>query len=95
VNSGVAVYTFADSSYRIVRESGEAPVWVRDGRTVLFVENGRLSVLDLPTGDVTLLSEISAIPDVGDGGYCLSPDKRTIYFIRGESESDIWEARLR
>jgi Tol biopolymer transport system component len=95
LNRGVAVYSLADSSYRVVTESGEAPSWIRDGRTLLFIEGVTMQIADLGTGAVTPLPGAPPIPTVGDGGYCLSPDRRTIYFVRSETESDIWEARLR
>ncbi len=85
------VYTFADSSYRKLAAEGAGPLWCAEGRTVLFIGNDlRFRSLDAQTGAIALIEGLPRFTDYSE--YFLGPDKRSIYFIKVEIESDVWEA---
>jgi len=91
-NRGLVLFSFSDSTYTRISDTGKKPMWLRDGRTIMFLENGRLKLIDVTTRKVTALS---GVPDItAEGRWKISPDNRTLYFVRTESEGDIWEANF-
>ncbi len=88
---GLALFSFVDSLFTTLHDAGTRPFWLRDGRTLLFLDDGSLKLLDVPSKRVTVLE---GLPPVPEDGYAISPDNRTLYIVKAEAESDIWEARL-
>jgi hypothetical protein len=90
----LTVYTIADSLYRNLPAEGMGPVWCEEGRTVLFVgTDGRLRSLDVQTGSAVVIDGIPGLTDYSE--FFLAPDKHSIYFVKIETESDVWEASSR
>lgn len=89
--AGLIVYTVGTGAVRRVASSGAGPRWLRDSRRVLYVDRGRLALLDTETGRSQVLFSIA-------GEVIISPaitgDERTIYFVRLKNEGDIWLATL-
>ena len=99
-NEGVAIYSLDSGEYEIIFEPEEGlavlgAFWRRDGLG-MFLELRRsddshvLATLDLANGD---LEEIWTAPE---GAFDLQPsaDGRTVHFIQGVEETDLWLATL-
>jgi Tol biopolymer transport system component len=90
----LVIYSLADSSYRKLGEEGIGALWCADNRTILFIGIDRnLKSLDIQTGAVIPLEGLPRFTDYSE--FCLTPDNRSIYFIRVETETDAWEASLK
>ncbi|HLF14614.1 MAG TPA: hypothetical protein VI932_06980, partial [Bacteroidota bacterium] len=90
---GLALYSFADSSYRKILDEGSGAGWLADGRTILFIGGGTLKLVDVGSGKVTGLEGLPRFTDYSQ--FVMAPDNRTLYFSRVEIESDVWEAQAK
>ena len=57
-----------------------------DGRRLVAVDHGALSILDTATGRSRTLDLKSPVDDE----FSLSPDGSSIYFMQSERQGDIW-----
>ncbi len=93
ISRGIVLYSLSDSTFTEIYDRGERPFWLRDGKTIFFLDEGTIRLLDVGTKKVTPLD---GFPPFRAEGLCvISPDNRTIYFVKAESESDIWAAILK
>jgi Tol biopolymer transport system component len=82
---GIAVYSFAAREYRRLTPSGAHPVWLPNGREVLYEDHGRLRIVDAHTAairDVKTTFPIAAMS--------LSADGRTLLFSERRTSADVW-----
>jgi hypothetical protein len=87
--NGIAVYNVQSRSYRRLNKTGADPVWLSDSRRLMFLDKGRIWLLDSATGATREL--VSATPeDVARRGFSISPDDRRIYFSVSTTEADVW-----
>jgi len=101
-DEGVAVFSFDSRSYKVLALEWGWPRWLADSRRIFFVSadettDSVFSILDTETGDhhEVLSSEILSFgPDTLRLGAAISPDNRSIYFVRTHSESEIWMLTL-
>ena len=85
---GIAVYSFITKTYEMLADFGEWPVWLPDGRRVLFVANKHdFFVLDSRTKRAQKIFTLDR--DVV-GPPRLSRDGRWAYFSRRATEGDLW-----
>ena len=89
---GIVIYTLETKTYERLVDKGTDPKWLRDGRRLLFVDEGKLYLLDRQSRTPRLV--LAEDPGVSIGDYSLSPDERTLYYIRSTLEGDIWMANL-
>jgi Tol biopolymer transport system component len=89
--AGIWVYLLDSGQYARLTDRGANPVWLNDGRRLLFVQQGKLYLLDSQTKKAQEL--LSASPH-SIGRYTLAPDNRTIYMQLSSTEADIWLATL-
>ncbi len=98
---GIVVYDLASRTYEKVTRSGSGPVWLPDGRRLLFTggsgefggQTGReLFVLDTATKTSTRV--FSSSPGEVMSGPGLSPDAREIFVNIYKLQSDIVLAKL-
>ena len=69
---------------------GADPVWLSDGRRLLFLDGGKTHLLDSASGDTRGL--VSVMPEqVARRGFGVSPDDRVIYFSVSTTEADVWK----
>jgi Tol biopolymer transport system component len=88
-DNGIAVYSPASRSFRKVSEHGADPVWLSDSRRLLFLDKGKISLLDTASGGTREL--LSVMPEeVARRGFDVSPDDRRIYFSVSTTEADVW-----
>jgi Tol biopolymer transport system component len=87
--SGLLLYSFDTESLSFLGQpTGQLPVWLDDGRKLLFVDGDRVRALDLQsrrTWNVLVPPAYSYF-----GRVSLSADGRTLYAVRGLREGDIW-----
>jgi len=90
---GVVTYSLSSRKFTPMADFGEWPVWLPDGRRVLFVSRGReFYVLDTRTK--TPRRVFSVVRDTL-GPPRLTRDGRAAYFSRRVTEADIWLVDLR
>jgi Tol biopolymer transport system component len=89
---GILLYSLTDHRLEQLTDFGEWPVWLPDGRRLLFVSRGReYYVLDTRTKAVSKIW--STLRDTL-GPPRLTRDGRTLFFQRRVTESDVWVATL-
>jgi Tol biopolymer transport system component len=84
---GVMVYSLRDKAYQRLTSVGREPQWLADGRRLVYLANGRLTLIDRLTGRSRDLSG-SLHTDMRN--MFLAHDGRSIYFTDLGLESDIW-----
>jgi Tol biopolymer transport system component len=90
---GIYQYSPAARRYEQLADFGEWPVWLPDGRRLLFVSRGReFHVLDTQTKAATMV--YSSLRDTL-GPPRLTRDGRAAFYSRRVTEADIWLATLR
>jgi len=88
---GIVIYETASRTYERVTPSGSAPVWLPDGRRMLYLDAGRLALLDLTT---KVSTPVFSSAREGLSGAGLSPDGREIYLVITKRQSEIVLAKL-
>jgi len=88
-DDGIAIYATEPRSFRKVTEHGADPVWLSDSRRLLFLDKGKIHLLDSASGSTREL--VSVMPEeVARRGFAVSPDDRRIYFSVSTTEADVW-----
>ena len=85
---GVVAYSFASGSYERLTGQGENPVWLPDGRRLLYQAGRRVLLLDTRTRETRLVVEPPA--DSRIDRLSLSPDGRVLNVVRVLEEGDVW-----
>jgi eukaryotic-like serine/threonine-protein kinase len=86
-HAGIAVHEIGSSTLDWLTDFGEWPVWMRDGRRILFSYQGKLFLVDRASRNSR---EILELPQRNLGSVGLSADNRTIYLTSMAAEADIW-----
>ncbi|HEV8609731.1 MAG TPA: protein kinase [Thermoanaerobaculia bacterium] len=90
---GVVLYSFESRRYERLVERGEKPIWLRDGRQLLFLSDPEhVSLLDARTKQARPVYTAPRGSEIAD--YTLSKDDRWICVIRSNDEGDVWLAKL-
>jgi len=89
--AGMIVYSTATEGVRRVSQTGDKPRWMSDSRRVVYVDAGKLMLLDVESGKS---HELYALNGEAIVDPAISRDDRTIYFIRQRNEGDIWMGTL-
>jgi Tol biopolymer transport system component len=92
LSAGIFVYSFEAKSYEKVVDFGLYPIWLKDGRRLLFCFKEKLYVVDTETRKVTEIMRGALSARTGEmlGAASISPDQRTLYFSQGTIEADVW-----
>ncbi len=90
----LVVYSFQTGRFTRLYDSQSAgdPLWLNDGRRLLFDEGSKLRLIDSQTRSVREL--LSIAPDTL-WLWSLSRDNRTAYITRRVSQADIWLMTLK
>lgn len=89
---GIVLYSLRSGTYERLNSTGEWPVFMPDGRHILFVSEGKhLAVMDTETKEARTIFSVER--DV-IGPPRLTRDGRTAYFSRRVTEGDIWLVEL-
>jgi Tol biopolymer transport system component len=86
-HAGIGIHEIGSKEIDWLTDFGEWPVWLRDGRRLLFSHEGKLFLIDLVSRTPR---EVLTVPQVSLGSVGLSPDNRAIYFTFRAAEADIW-----
>jgi len=86
-HAGIGIHTLGTQQIQWVTDFGEWPVWLADGRRLLFSHRGALWLVDSATG---ARKELLSLPQNSLGSVGLSADNRTIYFTLRSAEADVW-----
>jgi len=88
-DDGIAIYWPAARTYRRLTSHGADPAWLSDSRRLLFLDRGKIHLLDSASGNEREL--VSVMPEeVARRGFAVSPDDRQIYFSVSTTEADVW-----
>jgi Tol biopolymer transport system component len=98
---GIAVYDLALARYESLTDFGMFPEWMSDSRRLVFAgasPSERAADLDYPRGDSLFVvdritrrvSEVLSQPEAALGYPSLSPDGRTLLFVRRLVKADVW-----
>ncbi len=92
-DDGVAVYSLESRAFRRLTEHGADPVWLSDSRRLLFLNGGKIFLLDSQSGKTREL--VSVMPEeIARRGFAVSPDDHRIYFSVSTTEADVWMAEF-
>ncbi len=92
-DAGIVVYSFRTRIYERLTDFGQWPVWLPDGRHLLFVSGGKkFFVIDWESKEVREI--YSATWDVL-GPPRLTPDGLRMYYSRRGTQADLWLVTLR
>jgi serine/threonine protein kinase/Tol biopolymer transport system component len=89
---GVVVYSFATHRYERLTDKGTVPVWLHDGRTLLYLLAGRIFELDLRSRASRLV--LAPPPNSTFKSLAVGPDDRALYTVHVSEEGDIWMLTL-
>ena len=90
----IITYSLADKSYKKVSDTGAGPIWLKDSKRILFLDNDKFYILNSITGNKKFIYDPQrSIPN--SWSYSISPDNKWIYFVKQEKESDIWMGYLK
>jgi eukaryotic-like serine/threonine-protein kinase len=82
---GLWIYSFDSKRYEQLTDRGAYPLWMPDGKRVLFVDGAGLAVIDVTS------KQIRSIPIPRPiRWFDVAPDFRTLYLDERVAESDIW-----
>ncbi|MFQ5767935.1 MAG: protein kinase, partial [Acidobacteriota bacterium] len=85
---GIVIYSVEDGRYRRLTRAGRKPVWFTGRRRLLFVQEGRIYLLNQDTGARRIV--YSAWPNRVAPFLCLSADGDEIGFSLLASDEGIW-----
>src|SRR5262249_13931354 len=92
-NVGGFTYPLETKTYGKVSESGNNPVFLPDGKRLLYLDDGVLKIVDLAGKRVRPVAGAAALGRVAD--FALSKDGRFLFSIENKLEADIWQATLK
>jgi serine/threonine protein kinase/Tol biopolymer transport system component len=89
----IVLYSFPARHYETLAERGQEVVWLRDGKTLLFLRGGAVWTLDLPSGAARRLLQ----PPVGlsFARLTVAPRDRALILVVAPSEGSIGMVTLR
>ncbi len=92
--NGIIIYSINSKSYKKLSDTGDGPLWFNDGKRILYSYKNRFFVLDSKTGISKMISDTKQPMPYSDY-FSISPDNKSIYYIKEEKESDIWMGYLK
>ena len=85
---GVVLYSFATGKYERLTDVGSVPVWLHDGRTLLYLHEGKIFQVDLRSKASSLVLEPPA--NSVFNSLAVGPNDKALYVVRASDEGDIW-----
>lgn len=88
-SASLAILSLDTKKFESIGLEGESPVWLADGKQLLFVKGADLFVCDRTGKNARKL--LSLAPDrFGTQAPFVSSDGTAIYYTRSKTESDVW-----
>jgi Tol biopolymer transport system component/predicted Ser/Thr protein kinase len=88
-DDGIAIYSPDARSYRRITAHGADPVWLQDSRRLLYLDRGRIQLVDSAGGPPVEILSIGP-EEIARRGFALGPGDGYIYFSVSTTESDVW-----
>ncbi|MGH9141202.1 MAG: hypothetical protein ACRD2I_08685, partial [Vicinamibacterales bacterium] len=94
-HGALVIYSLTTGKFSRLYESRTAvsPMFLNDGRRLLFQEGSKIMLIDRVTHATHEL--MSVAPDTMDIRWSITRDNRTIYFVRVVEQADIWLMRAK
>lgn len=89
---GIIVYSFESQKYEKLTDHGGPPVWLPDGRRILYPSDFKLFVVD---AESKVSREVLSVEPDRIRNARLSRDGKQLFIVRGANEADIWMATLK
>ena len=90
---GVVIYSFDTRRYERLNKRGTKPIWLRDGRQLLFAPDPEhLALLDARTKQARPVYTSPRGSQIAD--FTVSPDDTWMCVIQSNDEGDVWLATL-
>jgi Tol biopolymer transport system component len=90
---GVVLYSFETRRYERLTDRGIKPLWLHDGRQLLFrPDPEHITLLDAHTKQTRTVYAAARGSEIVD--YAISKDNRWICIIKAHDEGDVWLAKL-
>jgi eukaryotic-like serine/threonine-protein kinase len=93
-NEGMLVYSMIRKNYKIISGSGTNPLWLKDNKSILYLDNNKFYVINSETGVIHFVYDPKTFFPTFNC-TALSPDNKSIYYVKEEKESDIWMGFLK
>ena len=87
--TGISVYSFETQSHSRLTSSGMDPIWLSDSRRLLFLDQGRIHLVDSETRQQHEVLSI-APREIALRGFAISRDDRRVYFSLPTTNADVW-----
>ena len=85
-DKAIYIYSFGSNRYERIVEKGGDPFWLADNKRLMFLDDGKLKMIDLTDRHV---KEILAAKPLDISSAAISPDNKRIYYTLLSIESDI------
>ena len=85
-------YSLSQQTYVPLTDTSYYPMWLPDGRRMIFAFQSVISAIDTQTKKIT---EITRVRDGAMTGLGVSADGGLLYYVVNEEESDIWMLEAR
>ena len=93
-SEGIAIYTPTTKHLETVLPHGSYPQWLPGGRAILFLDKGRIGLLDLDTRQERSVA-LTPLPGMQlDWTMTLSRDGSTLFVRQNVEQGDIWLVRF-
>jgi Tol biopolymer transport system component len=89
------VLDLKERTRRTVARDGNSPVWLPDGRRLLYSSLTNLSIVDVQTGRIESVMPLRRPPDQWGRTVALSADGKSLAYLQSQSEGDVWLMTLR
>ncbi|MEA2694775.1 MAG: eukaryotic-like serine/threonine-protein kinase [Acidobacteriota bacterium] len=89
---GIGIFSFPARTYERLADHGLSPIWLHDGRALLYLDKGGVFALDPQTKKFRTVLRPSANAEFK--ALSLSSDDQALYVTRAAHEGDIWMLTL-
>ena len=92
LDSTIVVYDLDSKQYLDIHIRGRSAYWLPDSRRLLYVEQGKVTMLDTATHRTREVYRLLGQVTLENTGFTLSHDGRRIALVAVEEQSDLWLA---
>ncbi len=93
VHTGIILYNIDTAKLETLTDFGEWPIWLKDGRSILFFSDGKIFSVDLQSKKPREL--VFPQPQHIVGAFGVSPDEKFLYLTIDTTQADIWLTNLK